>query len=81
MIDLEGHLRAVDEASQYLTYMISLLGGSYDELSTQKVDIENLANALDGMIFANEKLKEQKIKLESYRKELQSINSKPDEVK
>lgn len=79
MIDLEGHFQAVDEATQYLTYLIYQLGNSYDGLSNQSVEIENLANAIDALIFSNEKLKEQRGNLESYRKMLQNINSKTDE--
>jgi hypothetical protein len=79
MIDLEGHFQVVDEAAQYLTYLIYQLGNSYDGLSTQSIEIENLANAIDALIFSNEKLKEQRIKLESYKKSLQNINSKSDD--
>ena len=79
-IDQQGHLTIIEDATQYLTYLINQLGNSYDVLSTQKVDINDLANALDSMIFANDKLKQQKVKLESYRKELQSNISSPDAV-
>ena len=75
MIDLQGHIDLVNNGIEQLTYLICQLGNSYDELSAQKVDLENLANMLDASIFANERLKEQKVKLEAYRKELQSLNA------
>ena len=68
---MTDHHELVDEATQYLTYLIARLGQTYDDLHPQDVEIEELGNAVDAMIFANEKLKEQKIKLEDYRKKLQ----------
>jgi hypothetical protein len=69
-IDQQGYDNLLKEATEYLTYLIYQLGNSYDELSQQDVDITDLGTAIDGIIFANERLKEQKTKLESYRNEL-----------
>lgn len=72
MIDQQGYHDLLDEAVKVLTYLQDRLGSSYDELCSQDVDIEDLGNAVDGIIFANQKIQEQKIKLEAYRKELKS---------
>ena len=77
-IDQEGHRLLLEEAIEYLTHLIYRLSNSYDELYTQNVDLTYLGEAIDGMMYINEKLKEQKEKLESYRKELQSLNSNID---
>lgn len=70
MIDQQGYDDLLREATEYLTYLIYQLGNSYDELHPQDVDITDLGTAIDGIMAANEKLKEQKIKLETYRKAL-----------
>ena len=78
-VDHQGHDDLLKEATEYLTYLIYRLGNSFDELHPQNVDITDLGVAIDGIIYANEKLKDQKVKLESYRKELKkSITSSYD---
>jgi len=69
---MTDHEQLVDEASNYITALIYQLGNSYDVLHPQDVDITELGTAIDALTFVNEKLHEQKIKLESYRKKLLS---------
>ena len=81
MIDHAGYDTLLREATEYLTHLIYQLGNSYDELHPQNVDITDLGSAIDSIMYANEKLKEQRVKLESYRKELKKeISSSYDEV-
>jgi hypothetical protein len=62
----------VSESSVYLTQLIDTLSTIYDQLYSQDADIEDLGNAIDAIVFANQKLQEQKLKLEEQRKELRS---------
>jgi hypothetical protein len=69
-IDLQGYFNLVDEAILYLEGLSGRLAQSYDELYTQRVDVEDIGAAAEALIFAADRMKEQKIKLEEYRKEL-----------
>ena len=71
MIDQQGYHDIINEATQYLSSLTDILGESFNELSSQDVEIQDLANALDALIFANQKLQSQKVLLELYRKRLQ----------
>lgn len=74
-IDQQAYHDLVDQAVLYLEALSGQLAHSYDELYTQRIDVDDLGSAAEAIIFAADKLKEQKIKLETYRKELQSTNS------
>lgn len=69
--DQQAYHDLVDEAVLYLEGLSSKLMESYDELYTQRIEVDDLGSATEALIFAADKLKEQKIKLEAYRKELQ----------
>lgn len=68
--DQQAYHNLVDEAVIYLESLSAQLMESYDELYTQRVEVDDLGSAAEAIIFAADKLKEQKIKLEAYRKEL-----------
>lgn len=69
-IDQQAYHDLVDEAVLYLEGLSGRLAQSYDELYTQRIDVDDIGYAAEAIIFAADKLKEQKIKLEAYRKEL-----------
>ncbi len=69
-IDQQAYHDLVDQAVLYLEGLSGQLAQSYDELYTQRVDVDDLGSAAEAIIFAADKLKEQKIKLETYRQEL-----------
>jgi hypothetical protein len=57
--------------------LIDALSSIYDQLYSQDVDIDDLGQSIDAIIFANDRLQETKIKLEAQRKDLRSkITSK-----
>lgn len=68
--DQEAYHTLVVEAISYLEGLSGSLSESYNELYSQNVDIDDLGSATEAIIFAADKLKEQKIKLEAYRTEL-----------
>ena len=68
--DQQAYHDLVDEAVQHLEGLSGRLAESYNEIYSQSVDIQDLGSAAEAIIFAVDRLKEQKIKLESYRKEL-----------
>jgi hypothetical protein len=63
-------LETVTESEKLLTHLIDVLSATYDQLYSQDIDIDELGDCLDGIIFANNKLQDQKIKLEAQRKDL-----------
>jgi hypothetical protein len=65
-------LEVVTDGSNHLTNLIDALSSIYDQLYSQDIDIDGLGEAIDGLIFANDKLQETKIKLETQRKDLRS---------
>jgi hypothetical protein len=70
-------LEVVTEGTNHLTNLIDALSSIYDQLYSQDIDIDGLGEAIDGLIFANDKLQDTKIKLEAQRKDLRSaITSK-----
>ena len=78
-VDQEAYHMLVAEAVQYLDYLSQKLAQSYEELNSQEVDIEDLGSATEAIMFASSKLKEQKLKLESYREKLrEDITSRYD---
>lgn len=79
-IDQEGYHTLLNEAILYVEGLSQKLGQSYNELSSQQVDIDDLGSATEALIFATDKLRDQKIKLEAYRTELRkSITSSYEE--
>jgi hypothetical protein len=65
-------LAIVTEGNEHLTHLIDALSSIYDQLYSQDIDIDGLGEAIDGLIFANDKLQDTKIKLEAQRKDLRS---------
>ena len=63
-------LAVVTDGTNHLTNLIDALSSVYDQLYSSDVDIDGLGEAIDGLIFVNEKLQETKIKLEAQRKDL-----------
>lgn len=79
-IDQEAYHTLILEACQYIDALSAKLAQSYEELHPQNVDISDLGAATEALMFASEKLKDQKVTLESYRKELRrGITSELDE--
>jgi hypothetical protein len=68
--DQQAYHNLVEEATLYLEAMSQRLADAYNELYSQNVDIEDLGSATEALIFAADKLKQQKITLEAYCKEL-----------
>lgn len=79
-IDQEAYHVLLSEACLYLDALSQKLAQSYEELHPQNVDIADLGTATEALMFASERLKDQKVTLESYRKELRKgITSAYDE--
>jgi len=70
-------LAVVIDGANHLTNLIDALSSIYDQLYSQDIDIDGLGEAIDGLIFANDKLQETKLKLETQRKDfLNNITSR-----
>lgn len=69
-IDQEAYHVLIAEACLYLDALSQQLAQSYEELHPQNVDISDLGSATEALMFASEKLKDQKVTLEAYRNEL-----------
>ena len=67
---MENPRDVVKDASTYLEYLVQQLGSSYDDLYAQNLELDDLASALDALIFAKTKLDDHAVQLESRRKEL-----------
>lgn len=79
-IDQMGYHNLVDGAILYLEELSNQLVKAYSELESQSVDIDDLGAAAEALIYSVDKLKEQKLKLVSYRDELQrSVMSQYDQ--
>lgn len=79
-IDQEAYHTLLAEACEYLDTLSQKLSQSYEELHPQNVDITDLGQAAEAIMFASAKLKDQKVTLESYRKKLRKdITSSYDE--
>lgn len=68
--DQQAYHNLVDDATGCLETLSHELSRMYNELDEQPVDVTNLGSAAEAILFAIERLKEQKIELESYRKSL-----------
>lgn len=78
--DQEAYHRLVAEATIYLESLSNQLAVMYNELDGQQpVDIVNLGSATEAIVFATERLKEQKNALESYRQQLRKDISSNEE--
>jgi len=69
-IDQQAYFDLVDQAVIYLEGLSGQLAQSYDELYTQRVDVEDIGAAAEALVFAAERLRDQRLKLESHRDEL-----------
>lgn len=79
--DQEAYHTLVSEATGCLETLSHELARMYNELDSQPVDVTNLGSAAEAILFAVERLKDQKIELESYRKTLRKeITSNQDEA-
>lgn len=70
--DQQAYHNLVDDATGCLETLAHELSRMYNELDEQPVDVTNLGSAAEAILFAIERLKDQKLELQSYRKTLRS---------
>lgn len=71
-VDQQAHHDLIKDATRFLDELTTQLIESYDDLRDQELSLDDLGNAINAVAYANEKLKSQKVELESYRKRLLS---------
>lgn len=70
-------LKSLDESLEQLNYIVTQLTGTYDFQYDKDIDLVNLGEAVDALMFATTKLTEQKkIQVEADKKRLAQLTGK-----